>query len=327
MLSLFVGEYVLALVIALGVLAWTSRIRTRCVKVLWFDDYFNYLLFCYLAAIGRQIIPHLGFKMFPLVGIVGEGYYFLFQVCLGLPLVLVFFYYFLRFTDGIAGRNTSPAVGRGYLLGSVLTFIACTFLALWAFQSGNPVFLLYPQTAISWLAIFILALLPIRAALRARSVKEPYYVRSLAYFAAAQLGGLAVGQAILALVLTDDSQFGHHLIRLLVNIPPLVILARIAEKEMAAMNSAPESRADLKDAFGRLGVTPREGEIIQLVLTGKTNAEIAAALFISLKTVKHHLYNIYSKLRVKNRVQLVNLFLTFVRPEPQPGRDPGTPSS
>ena len=327
MLSLFVGEYVLALVIALAVLAWTSRIRTRCVKVLWLDDYFNYLLFFCLAAIGRRIIPHLGFKMFPLAGLVSEAYIFLFQVCLGLPLVLVCLYYFLRFIEGIAGRNTSPAVGRVYLLGSVLIFIVCTFIALWAFQSGNPLFFLKPQAAISWLFVLILALLPIWAALRARSVKEPHYVRSLAHFAAAQIGSLAAGQAILALVLADDFQFGHYLIRLLVNIPPLVILARIAKQEMAALNNAPESRVDLKDAFARLGVTPREGEIIRLVLMGKTNAEISAALFISLKTVKHHLYNIYLKLRVKNRVQLVNLFLTFARPEPQPGREPGNPSS
>ncbi len=327
MSSLFVGEYVLALVIAFGALAWTSRIRTRCVKVLWLDDYFNYLLFFCLAAIGGQSIPYLGFKMFPLAGFPGEGYFFLFQVFLRLPLVLVFIYYFLRFTEGIAGSKMTPAAGRGYILGSVLIFIASTFLGLWASQSGNPQFLLYPQAAISWLAVLILALLPVRAALRARSLREPQYVRSLAHFAAAQVGGLAAGQLILALVLTVDSQFGHHLIRLLVNIPPLVILARIAEKEMAAINNAPESRVDLKDAFARLGLTPREGEISQLVLMGKTNAEIATALFISLKTVKHHLYNIYLKLNVKNRVQLVNLFLTVARPEPRPNREPGNSAS
>ena len=85
---------------------------------------------------------------------------------------------------------------------------------------------------------------------------------------------------------------------------------------MAAMNDVSESRINLEGAFARLDITPREGEIIRLVLQGKTNAEIAAALFISLKTVKHHLYNAYLKLRVKNRVQLVNLFLTFGRPDP-----------
>ncbi|MDH4272957.1 MAG: helix-turn-helix transcriptional regulator [Candidatus Aminicenantes bacterium] len=327
MLSVFVGEYVLALVITLGVLAWAGRIRTRCVKVLWLDDYFNYLLFFYLAAIGGQIIPLLGFRMFPLTGFPGKGYYFLFQVCLRLPLVLVSIYYFLRFTEGIAGRNPSPALGRDYILGSALIFIAGTFLGLWAIHSGKPLFLLYPQTAIGGLSILILALLPIRAALRARSAREPRYFRSLARFAAVQIGSLAAGQAILVLAMTEDPQFEHHFIRLFVNIPPLAILARIAEKEMAAVSNDPESRVGLKEAFVRLGVTTREGEIIQLVLMGKTNAEIAAALFISLKTVKHHLYNIYLKLHVKNRVQLANLFLTIARPEPRPDGEPGKSSA
>lgn len=327
MLIIFTGEYVLALVIAFGVLAWANRLRTRCIKVLWLDDYFNYLLFFYLAAIGRQIIPHMGFRMFPVAGVVGEGYYFLFQVFLGLPLVLVFFYYFLRFTEGMAGRTMSPAAGRGYIFGSVSIFIASTLLGLWAFRSGKPGLLLYPQTAISVLAVLLLGLLPVRAALRARSVREPGYVRRLVYFAAAQVGSLAAGQAVLALVLTDDLQFGHHWVGLLVHIPPLVVLARIAENEMAAMNAASESPVDLKAAFARLDVTPREGEIIHLVLMGKTNAEIAAALFISLKTVKHHLYNIYLKLNVRNRVQLVNLFLTVAGWGQRSGREPGnTPS-
>jgi len=327
MLSLFVGEYVLALAIASGLLAWTSRIRTRCSTVLWIDDYFKYILFFFLAAMGRQIIPHLGFTMFPMSGIVGEGYYFIFQLFLGLPLVLVFLYYFLRFSEGIAGRRMSPIAERRYVVISVVIFIASTFFGVWALQSGNPKILLDPQTAISGLTVLALALLPIRTVLRARSSREKSDVRRIALFAAAQIGGLTAGQAILAFVLVHDYQFGHHLISLLVNIPPWVVLARIAKKDMALMKGAAESRADLKGAFARLGVTPREGEIIQLVLKGKTNAEIATALFISPKTVKHHLYNIYLKLNVKNRVQLVNLFLTCIGMERPSNREPGNPSS
>jgi len=316
MLHRFIGEYALALAIAFGVLAWTDRIKTRCVKVLWFDDYFNYLLFYYLAAIGSQILPHLGFRMLPAAGEAGESYYFLFQTFLGLPLVLTFLYYFLRFTDGLSGRSPSPFMGQGYLLVSAIIFLASTFATLWAFQSGNLGALASLQTAITVVALLFLALLPVRAAFRAHPKKDRTYVRSLVHFAAAQIAGLAVGQLLLATVLTDDSQFGHHLVRLLVNLPALVVLARIAEREMAAMNDVSESRMNLEGAFARLDITPREGEIIRLVLQGKTNAEIAAALFISLKTVKHHLYNAYLKLRVKNRVQLVNLFLTFGRPDP-----------
>lgn len=54
-------------------------------------------------------------------------------------------------------------------------------------------------------------------------------------------------------------------------------------------------------------ITEREKEIIILILKGKSNREIEDELFISLGTVKNHLYNIYKKLKVKSRTQLITL--------------------
>jgi DNA-binding CsgD family transcriptional regulator len=312
-------EYAAALVLTLGVLAWANRLKTRYVKVLWFADYFSYLLFFYLLAIATQIVPHLGFQEVPGAGYAGEAYYFLLLTFLGLPLVLLSFFYFLRFAGGLAGRNTAPFVRPGYLIGFAAVFLACTFAALWAFQTRNIGFLARSQTAMTVLAVGLLVMIPVRAAFLARATKNPLRTREIIRFAAAQLAGFAGGQLILILILDEDAQFGHHLVRLLVNIPPLAVLARIAGKEMAANGEAPESRMDIETAFAKMDITPREGDVIRLVLQGKTNAEIAAELFISLKTVKHHLYNAFMKLRIKNRVQLVNLFLAFNRPSPRHG--------
>ena len=41
-------------------------------------------------------------------------------------------------------------------------------------------------------------------------------------------------------------------------------------------------------------------------MQGKTNKEIEDDLFISIKTVKAHLYNVYKKMGVKNRLELIN---------------------
>ena len=49
-------------------------------------------------------------------------------------------------------------------------------------------------------------------------------------------------------------------------------------------------------------LTPRELEILQLVLAGKTNKEIASGICISVKTVEFHLDNIYKKLGVQTRM-------------------------
>ncbi len=50
-------------------------------------------------------------------------------------------------------------------------------------------------------------------------------------------------------------------------------------------------------------LSPREGEVLQLVANGATNKEIADSLFISENTVKTHLQNIMEKLHLANRSQ------------------------
>lgn len=50
-------------------------------------------------------------------------------------------------------------------------------------------------------------------------------------------------------------------------------------------------------------LSPREGEVLQLVAQGATNKEIADALFISENTVKTHLGSILEKLHLSNRSQ------------------------
>ena len=49
------------------------------------------------------------------------------------------------------------------------------------------------------------------------------------------------------------------------------------------------------------GLTPREVEVLQLVATGATNREVAAALVISEKTVARHLSNMFTKLGIGSR--------------------------
>jgi NarL family two-component system response regulator LiaR len=52
-------------------------------------------------------------------------------------------------------------------------------------------------------------------------------------------------------------------------------------------------------------LTTREKEVLLLMTEGKTNQEIADALFIALKTVKTHVSNILGKLEVQDRTQAV----------------------
>jgi DNA-binding NarL/FixJ family response regulator/tetratricopeptide (TPR) repeat protein len=55
-------------------------------------------------------------------------------------------------------------------------------------------------------------------------------------------------------------------------------------------------------AIDRLGLTPREGEVLSLVATGQTNRQIGETLFVSEKTASVHVSNILRKLGVTSRV-------------------------
>ncbi|TPX00866.1 response regulator transcription factor, partial [Schumannella luteola] len=50
-------------------------------------------------------------------------------------------------------------------------------------------------------------------------------------------------------------------------------------------------------------LTDREREVLDLLADGCTNAQIASRLFLSPKTVKNHLTNVFAKLQVADRAQ------------------------
>ena len=63
----------------------------------------------------------------------------------------------------------------------------------------------------------------------------------------------------------------------------------------------------LEELVEKYEISKREAEIIELICKGMSNQEIGDSLFISLQTVKDHIYRIFLKTGVKNRVQLTNL--------------------
>jgi DNA-binding NarL/FixJ family response regulator len=76
--------------------------------------------------------------------------------------------------------------------------------------------------------------------------------------------------------------------------------AAIAERLMAFFASAPSA---LPQAFPEL--TDREREVLELIARGETNAAIASRLSLSQKTVRNHVSNVFTKLRVADRAQAI----------------------
>jgi DNA-binding CsgD family transcriptional regulator len=72
-----------------------------------------------------------------------------------------------------------------------------------------------------------------------------------------------------------------------------------AVRSLASHSASPEPCTSL---------SPRELEVLSLLVEGRTNPQIARALFLSPTTVKSHVSTILRKLGVKNRVQVAALY-------------------
>ncbi len=77
-------------------------------------------------------------------------------------------------------------------------------------------------------------------------------------------------------------------------------LARVARAELAAAGGRRRRRSEDRDAL-----TAQEQRVAALAAEGLTNAQIAAALVLSPKTVGHHLGHVYEKLGIASRRELI----------------------
>ena len=86
----------------------------------------------------------------------------------------------------------------------------------------------------------------------------------------------------------------------------------------------PPATLEAGDQIGPDLLTPREADVLELLQSGRSNAEIAQALQVSVETVRTHVRRIYRKLGVEvparaSRLELTHSFSCSRRPEPRPG--------
>lgn len=76
----------------------------------------------------------------------------------------------------------------------------------------------------------------------------------------------------------------------------VVIHPRVANRLVREINRTDSKKDEIK-------LTKREKDVLDLLVKGNTNKEMAQSMFISEKTVKNHLTSIFKKLNVKDRTQ------------------------
>lgn len=90
------------------------------------------------------------------------------------------------------------------------------------------------------------------------------------------------------------------------------ILASIAFIRYLTRPSALAEGEELPESFlDHFNISKREAEVIAFIRVGKSNKEIADAMFVSFATARTHVYNIFRKVDVKSRVELLNIISGF----------------
>jgi DNA-binding CsgD family transcriptional regulator len=162
-------------------------------------------------------------------------------------------------------------------------------------------------------AVFLLALLPLFPA--AAKMKNRVWAEAVKRFALLYFAVLA---ARLALFPGSRSNpiagaaslfifFGAH-------IPGVWLWRRHFARHLVVSLPQTDGRElDLRRFFDEFHISKREEEVVLQICAGKTNKEIGEALFISLQTVKDHVYRVFQKTDVRNRVELTNLVQSYRR--------------
>ena len=86
------------------------------------------------------------------------------------------------------------------------------------------------------------------------------------------------------------------------------------DRELAACGLGPARPRHLEPTR----LTPQESSVVRLVVSGKSNREIASELVVSVNTVEYHLSNVYGKLGIRSRSGLVAAMLAPQGDPPRP---------
>ena len=84
--------------------------------------------------------------------------------------------------------------------------------------------------------------------------------------------------------------------------------SQIARKVVNAFQLKPKVEALKERGASVAELSKREQEVLEMISKGMTYREIAEILFLAQETIRKHVYHIYNKLHVNNRVEAVNKF-------------------
>ncbi len=240
---------------------------------------------------------------------------------LGFPFFILAWFMFLRLCWEMSQEALPRRGGLIYFLLLVIIFLGYGTVILLAnlslFSDRQYAIMSAVQTyAYAGIEVAVLALGLSRVFGRAKDRENPIERKGIRLFG---LIWLLTYSASLILFLFSR-RFGPSAVVSIIifftaNLLPLVYWRAHLKKFPASSPLYPILSQDLSRFLADFKISRREEDVIRELCAGKSNKEIAQTLFISVQTVKDHIYRVYQKTDVKNRVQLINIIQSHRKDE------------
>jgi DNA-binding CsgD family transcriptional regulator len=234
------------------------------------------------------------------------------------PLWAVAFYFYMIFVMGILDEEISPAFRAGYVILWVVLFLGFLTRIQFSLKQTNSAvsrivnIVLAPVTIA--IPIALLAYLMIRAGRGSRAEGK----KSLRIFAVVSIVCYILFLAAFFIVQAGPSfRWAVPLCLFAADISPVLSLRNVLRKYGRPIPLETFRDEGINRFRAMFQLSNREVEILDLLLKGKSNKDIERALFVSPHTVRNHVHNIYQKLGVGSRLQLMN----FVRAWTESGEE------
>lgn len=303
--------YILSLAVVM-VACWFALELTKTFRLYFLSSYLGFLVAINTVGLLNLVVSDLAPTLLTNISPLGmETIYMLFGL-VGFPLIAIAYYFFLSFIAGILGEGISSHLRIAYVFLWILLFGGLLIRIQKALQEIDSQFLLILNNASGLIiilipvgALFYLMLQTVRGS-RAEGK------RGTMIFALISLLGLFLFYAGFFFSQAGaSSRWAVPLCLFVASIAPILVLRNVLARYGRPIKFETFEDARLQQFRDKYQLSAREGEILDLLLKGKSNKDIEKGLFISHHTVRNHIHNIYQKLRVSSRLQLMNLIRTW----------------
>jgi DNA-binding CsgD family transcriptional regulator len=303
--ELFIPVYLTAIVLTAVTTGWAAALAKKSGQRL-HQVFFFFVIVNNLVCLAEVLFHYLPSRIETASGDGGPMTGFLV-----FPLMAAFTFLFIDFHFSLAGLPFPRILKRiwiGYWGLLFIGFLAAEFQQIVDKGMGLTRFLM-PFFDVAIVASGIGSAL--FAFLRAPRIEDPgerRYVRRISGYMIPAF--IAFGVLFYAPLPLDSGprMLVRSLLGFLYLIPVLFWLdGRLRQTKDALLTRLSGAGAALDAWLEQKNLSPRERQIARCVLEGKSNGVIEKELFIGRRTVESHLYNIYRKTGVKNRLQLARL--------------------